>query len=113
MGWFGASQDGQHSNVSPAVAQIEQQIEMMDMVFMKYIYTYWDAFQASWCIYLVYRAVKQCSRKCIPMPYKDGELNKGESVCTSRCLNKFFDVLETVSMQLAEVGMQTQGTPSI
>lgn len=60
----------------------------------------------------LHRAVKQCGGKCIPGRYVDGELNKGESVCVQRCLNKFMDVLEVVSSQLAEVGMQTQGAPS-
>ncbi|PJF17907.1 hypothetical protein PSACC_02197 [Paramicrosporidium saccamoebae] len=87
MVWFFGG-GGHEEAPSAAVVQLEQQIEMMDMVFM--------------------RAVKQCGAKCIPPVYRDGELNKGESVCSQRCLNKFFDVLEVVSSQLAEVGMQAQ-----
>ena len=66
--------------------EIEQQIEMMDAVFMK--------------------SIGSCGHKCIPPTYKDGELNKGESVCVQRCMNKFFKSLEVVSAQLAEIGMQ-------
>lgn len=92
--WFGGG-GGASDGPSAAVLQLEQQIEMMDMVFK--------------------RSVQQCSTKCVPPTYKDGELNKGESVCVQRCLNKFFDVLEVVSSQLAEVGMQAQnaGAPIV
>lgn len=37
MGWFGSSSNGSSYDYSSAtVTQLEQQIEMMDMVFMKY-----------------------------------------------------------------------------
>ena len=37
------------------------------------------------------RLMKACSAKCIPREYREGELNKGESVCLDRCAAKFFD----------------------
>jgi import inner membrane translocase subunit TIM10 len=38
------------------------------------------------------RLSNSCTKKCIPPDYKEGELNKGESVCLDRCVAKFFDV---------------------
>ena len=38
------------------------------------------------------RLSKSCTQKCIPKEYKEGELNKGESVCLDRCVAKFFEV---------------------
>lgn len=44
-----------------------------------------------------------CQKKCIPTDYREGELNKGESVCLDRCTAKF---LET-SVKISEI-MQSQ-----
>ncbi|PSR94524.1 Tim10/DDP family zinc finger-domain-containing protein [Coniella lustricola] len=38
-----------------------------------------------------------CQSKCIPTDYREGELNKGESVCLDRCSAKFFGVHQKVS----------------
>ncbi|CAN8101165.1 unnamed protein product [Discula destructiva] len=43
------------------------------------------------------RLNKICQQKCIPNDYREGELNKGESVCLDRCAAKFFDVHMKVS----------------
>lgn len=36
-------------------------------------------------------------------------MNKGEAVCVQRCLSKYFETLEVVSKELAEIGMASQG----
>jgi hypothetical protein len=36
MGWLGFGSDSEGAPPSPAVIQLEQQIEMMDMVFKRY-----------------------------------------------------------------------------
>jgi mitochondrial import inner membrane translocase subunit TIM10 len=51
-----------------------------------------------------YRLQKACQAKCIPTDYREGELNKGESVCLDRCTAKFLDT----SMKVSEI-MQQQG----
>lgn len=33
-----------------------------------------------------------CTRKCLPKEYREGELNKGESVCVDRCVAKYMEV---------------------
>jgi hypothetical protein len=38
MGWFGGAASGEESTPSAAVMQLEQQIEMMDLVFRKYAF---------------------------------------------------------------------------
>lgn len=45
-----------------------------------------------------------CQKKCIPTDYREGELNKGESVCLDRCTAKFLDT----SIKISEI-MQQQG----
>ena len=46
-------------------------------------------------------------KKCVPADYREGDLNKGESVCLDRCVSKFFDVNMKVSekMQNDQRGM--------
>lgn len=50
------------------------------------------------------RLQKACQKKCVPSDYREGELNKGESVCLDRCTAKFLDT----SMKISEI-MQQQG----
>ncbi|OAA32067.1 mitochondrial import inner membrane translocase subunit TIM10 [Moelleriella libera RCEF 2490] len=50
------------------------------------------------------RLQKTCQKKCIPTDYREGELNKGESVCLDRCTAKFLDT----SMKVSEI-MTQQG----
>lgn len=38
------------------------------------------------------RLQQSCTKKCIPSDYREGELNKGESVCLDRCVSKFFEI---------------------
>ncbi|KAF2236038.1 hypothetical protein EV356DRAFT_531287 [Viridothelium virens] len=46
------------------------------------------------------RLSDSCHRKCVPADYREGELNKGESVCLDRCASKFFDVNIKVSEKM-------------
>jgi mitochondrial import inner membrane translocase subunit TIM10 len=47
-----------------------------------------------------YRLTQSCTKKCIPAEYREGELNKGESVCLDRCVSKFFEVNMKVSEKM-------------
>ncbi|KAI9682303.1 MAG: protein transporter tim10 [Caeruleum heppii] len=49
------------------------------------------------------RLVQSCTKKCIPTDYREGDLNKGESVCLDRCVSKMFDVNVKVSEKMQEV----------
>ncbi|KAI0397447.1 mitochondrial import inner membrane translocase subunit TIM10 [Xylariaceae sp. FL0594] len=55
------------------------------------------------------RLTKACQKKCVPSDYREGELNKGESVCLDRCAAKFFDVHMKVSEQLQQESQQRGG----
>ncbi|CAG9955010.1 hypothetical protein V2G26_011630 [Clonostachys chloroleuca] len=50
------------------------------------------------------RLQAMCQKKCIPTDYREGELNKGESVCLDRCTAKFLDT----SIKVSEI-MQAEG----
>ncbi|KAF2857506.1 hypothetical protein K470DRAFT_253167 [Piedraia hortae CBS 480.64] len=50
-----------------------------------------------------------CSRKCISPTYREGELNKGESVCLDRCAGKFFEVNLKVSEKMQGAAMGGKG----
>ena len=41
--------------------------------------------------------VDSCYKKCIATSYIEAELNKGESVCTDRCISKYFQVSTMVN----------------
>lgn len=58
---------------------------------------------------LDYRLVDTCTKKCIPNNYREGELNKGESVCLDRCVAKFFEVNIKVSEKMQGEANQRQG----
>lgn len=47
------------------------------------------------------RLTESCRKKCLPTDYREGDLNKGESVCLDRCVGKFFEV----NMKVSERGV--------
>ena len=51
---------------------------------------------------------KICSRKCIPTDYREGEVNKGESVCLDRCTAKFFEAYMKTNELMQTYGQQMQ-----
>ncbi|KXT00935.1 hypothetical protein AC578_5724 [Pseudocercospora eumusae] len=53
--------------------------------------------------------VDTCTKKCIPPQYREGELNKGESVCLDRCVSKFFEVNIKVSEKMQGEAQARQG----
>ncbi|KAI9171658.1 mitochondrial import inner membrane translocase subunit TIM10 [Paramyrothecium foliicola] len=54
------------------------------------------------------RLRNQCQKKCIPTDYREGELNKGESVCLDRCTAKFLEA----SVKISEImQQQNQAAP--
>ncbi|GAM38121.1 mitochondrial intermembrane space translocase subunit [Talaromyces pinophilus] len=55
------------------------------------------------------RLTQSCTQKCIPPEYREGELNKGESVCLDRCVSKFFEVNIKVSEKMQGEAAAKQG----
>ncbi|MCJ1322897.1 protein transporter tim10 [Xylographa vitiligo] len=55
------------------------------------------------------RLTQSCAKKCIPPDYREGELNKGESVCLDRCVSKFFEVNMKVSEKMQNEAAGKQG----
>ncbi|KKY22784.1 putative mitochondrial intermembrane space translocase subunit [Phaeomoniella chlamydospora] len=55
------------------------------------------------------RLTQSCVKKCIPADYREGELNKGESVCLDRCVAKFFEVNVKVSEKMQGEAAQKAG----
>ena len=55
------------------------------------------------------RLHESCSAKCIPKDYREGDLNKGESVCLDRCVAKFFEVNMKVSEKMQQESANRQG----
>ena len=87
--WPFSASSGQGTSAvgkSNELAQFEQQVELMDLLFKNLIHS--------------------CKMKCISPPYKDAALSKGEAVCVDRCAEKYFAVLEAVSQNLASKQQQ-------
>jgi import inner membrane translocase subunit TIM10 len=55
--------------------------------------------------------IQMCTKKCLPTDYREGDLNKGESVCLDRCAAKFFEAHTVVSTAL-EKESQNRGGPA-
>ncbi|KAI9882341.1 MAG: protein transporter tim10 [Watsoniomyces obsoletus] len=78
---FGSGQPKRTS--SEKVAAAETEVEMISDMFN--------------------RLVESCTKKCIPRDYREGDLNKGESVCLDRCVSKMFEVNVKVSEKMQEI----------
>lgn len=52
---------------------------------------------------------ESCTKKCIPIDYREADLNKGESVCLDRCVSKFFEVNIKVSEKMQGEAASKQG----
>ncbi|KAI9725622.1 MAG: protein transporter tim10 [Chrysothrix sp. TS-e1954] len=50
-----------------------------------------------------------CTAKCIPKEYREGELNKGESVCIDRCVAKYMDVNIKVGEKMQGAALERGG----
>lgn len=55
------------------------------------------------------RLARVCHAKCIPPQFREGELNKGESVCLDRCAAKFFEAQKLVGQAMQQTQQQIQG----
>ncbi|MCJ1245980.1 protein transporter tim10 [Trapelia coarctata] len=55
------------------------------------------------------RLTQSCAKKCIPPDYREGDLNKGESVCLDRCVSKFFEVNMKVGEKMQNEAAGKQG----
>ncbi|OAL35738.1 mitochondrial import inner membrane translocase subunit tim10 [Fonsecaea nubica] len=55
------------------------------------------------------RLTQSCLKKCIPADYREGDLNKAESVCLDRCVAKFFEVNMKVSEKMQGEAAMRQG----
>ncbi|MBW0475390.1 hypothetical protein O181_015105 [Austropuccinia psidii MF-1] len=60
------------------------------------------------------RLVRSCHTKCIGNRYSEADLNKGESICIDRCVDKFFKVNTKVGERIQAKGAsaQAQALPS-
>ncbi|KAF1812383.1 hypothetical protein P152DRAFT_458756 [Eremomyces bilateralis CBS 781.70] len=55
------------------------------------------------------RLNSSCTRKCLPTDYREGELNKAESVCLDRCAAKFVEVSLKVSEKFQQDAANARG----
>ena len=77
------------------IAAAEAEIDMVSDMYNRYApRTIHQVAQLSHTDRL-YSLVETCTKKCIPNSYREGDLNKGESVCLDRCVSKFFEVKTT------------------
>jgi mitochondrial import inner membrane translocase subunit TIM10 len=91
------------------IAAAETEVEMISDMFNRYEHEV-QACPAKKSSF-IHRLNQSCTKKCIPADYREGDLNKGESVCLDRCVAKFFEVNIKVSekMQGEAAGRQAGG----
>ncbi|KAG0147656.1 hypothetical protein CROQUDRAFT_42443 [Cronartium quercuum f. sp. fusiforme G11] len=58
------------------------------------------------------RLVRSCHTKCINTRYAEADLNKGESVCVDRCVEKFFNVNAKVGERMQAKGSGATSNPT-
>ena len=82
------------------ISAAETEVEMLSETFSRYVAS---SDSLSWSgLQLIdpFSVSKSCTKKCIPPEYREGDLNKGESVCLDRCISKFFDVNLKISEKM-------------
>ncbi|KAJ1931401.1 protein transporter tim10 [Linderina macrospora] len=84
MGGMGAGQMDPNAQLAAA----EQEMEMVTDMFA--------------------RLGELCYNKCLLQRYSDEDLTKAESVCTDRCVAKYFQVNREVSEKLAKYSQANQ-----
>jgi import inner membrane translocase subunit TIM10 len=107
MSFFGLGKPQPSS--AEKIAAIEQEMKLMASMHSRYVFSplciilCWSALIVSKMAnprLSAYRMIQMCTKKCLPTDYREGELNKGESVCLDRCASKFFEAQNVVSEQL-------------
>jgi len=100
------------------IAAAEAEMKMMADMMTRYGNTFYSpsrpcrmckqhqGLQALTIVPCGHRLTRACAKKCVPNDYREGELNKGESVCLDRCAAKFFDVHMKISENMQQ---QAQG----
>ncbi|KAB8339037.1 hypothetical protein FH972_021973 [Carpinus fangiana] len=82
------------------IAMAENELELIQDMYNKYDFPP-SYLYAVFCVCLEEkhmadssptRLARACSSKCLPKDYREGDLNKGESVCIDRCVSKYMDV---------------------
>lgn len=53
---------------------------------------------------LTFISSSSCHSKCVSTRYAEGDLNKGESVCIDRCVEKYFEVNKKVGDKMQAMG---------
>ncbi|KAI9665414.1 MAG: protein transporter tim10 [Alyxoria varia] len=52
-----------------------------------------------------------CLSKCVPKEYREGDLNKGESVCLDRCVSKYMQANMKISEKMQANAAAQGGGP--
>lgn len=51
----------------------------------------------------------RCAEKCLPLDYGEGDLGKGETECTKRCVAKFMSAHKTIGNWVETNGRLREG----
>lgn len=89
------------------IAAAEAEIEMVSDMFSRYAPPFYLLDRTTNAVTV--RLAKSCMTKCVPADYREGDLNKGESVCLDRCVAKFFEVNVKVSEKMQNEARQGGG----
>lgn len=102
---FGRAQPSSAEKIAAAETEMEMIAEMMN----RYYSTKPHRFSKNTTDAVIIRLNQSCVKKCVPPEYREGDLNKGESVCLDRCVSKFFDVQMKVSEKMQGDAAMRQG----
>jgi hypothetical protein len=60
----------------------------------------------------LYRILKACQDKCIPIKYHEPDLNKGEQKCIDRCVAKYISIQTMLGEKMRHMAPQPQNDNS-
>ncbi|EPZ36323.1 hypothetical protein ROZALSC1DRAFT_27360 [Rozella allomycis CSF55] len=89
MFWGSSSNNGPSEAQKKAINEVHQQITAAQAVFD--------------------RVFKECHLKCVNSKHPaEEELTKGESVCTDRCVSKYFEAVNKISLVVQNFAEEQQ-----
>lgn len=107
---FGRPQPSSAEKIAAAETEMEMVAEMMTRSIFLFFRNLSSSLLDQTANGRVFHRLNQsCTKKCIPSDYREGDLNKGESVCLDRCVSKFFDVQMKVSDKMQGDAALRQG----
>jgi len=105
---FGGAARPQPSSTEK-IALAEAELELIQDMYNRYVEAT-STLHTRTDLPCAHRLAQSCTKKCLPKDYREGDLNKGESVCIDRCVGKYMEVNIKIGEKM-QSDAQARGAP--